>query len=325
MARVFSLLMVLIATSLTMNTHAQVENYLKKKMNQASKRAQQKADERLTREMNEAVDKQVDKAFDAALEGEEEKPDSVPPASEGSADYDARSAAMLKAMGISMDAANVKESYSYTGDIRMVVQTWDGKGNTDGPINYTTYMNEDHSGFAMEFNQEEAHSTIIFDYLEGSMIILTENDGQKTGMVTQYQAMVDTLSNYNDDMTEEETEMPDYAAYNDNLKKTGRTKTIAGYRCDEYVYEDEESHTSLWMTDDLPADLWANMLNSNYIAAANVGYYGGFVMEMEQTQKSDNSRTTMEVLDVNPNKPSSVSTSGYQIMSLGGAAMEGNE
>lgn len=320
MTRVFFFLIVFLATSLSLNTQAQVENYLKKKMNQASQRAQQKADERLTREMNEAVDKQVDKAFDAALEGEGEKTDSTQPASESTTDYDARSAAMLKAMGISMEAANVKESYSYTGDLKMVVQSWDGKGNTDGPIHYTTYMNEDHSGFAMEFNQEEAHSTIIFDYLEGSMIILTQSDGKKSGMVTNYQVMADSLNEY---PSGEESEMPDYTAYNDNLKKTGRSKTIAGYRCEEYLYEDEEIVTSLWMTDDLPADLWANMLNSNYIAAANVGYYGGFVMEMEQTEKSENTRTTMEVLDVNPNKPSSVSTAGYQIISLGGAAMEG--
>ena len=36
-----------------------------------------------------------------------------------------------------------------------------------------------------------------------------------------------------------------------NIKKTGKTKKILGYKCEEYQTEDENSIVSIWSTDDL--------------------------------------------------------------------------
>ena len=60
--------------------------------------------------------------------------------------------AMMKKMGISTNV-DVKEKYQYTGNIAMTVQNWDENGETEGQVHYTTYVNKDNSGFAMNFSQ----------------------------------------------------------------------------------------------------------------------------------------------------------------------------
>ena len=109
----------------------------------------------------------------------------------------------------------------------------------------------------------------------------------------------------------------DFSKFNEHLKKTGNSKRIAGYKCDEYIYDDEESHADLWMTDELPPELWANMFGANAYSSASMGFYGGFVMQMDSKEKNTQERTTMLVNEVNRNQSESISTSGYQFMSMG--------
>ncbi len=312
--RLFLLIFLASAVTLNNNSEAQVVGkFLEKKLKQATNRAGQKADEEVTEEMNKQVDKGVESIFDNIFNDtdEESESSSDPNATYNTNSSEALSAAMMKSMGISMDPANVEESYSYSGNILMTVESWDAEGNTDGELDYKTYMSDNYSGFAMEFTKNGQHSTMVFDTRNGAMVILTESNGQKTGFVTSY--AIDSLMD--SEYTEETVE--DYSIYNENLKKTGKTKTVAGYKCDEYIYEDEDIHGSVWMTDELPAELWTKMFSANVIAASNVGSYGGFVMEMEQINKENQYKTFMQVREVNENQAATISTADYQMMSFG--------
>ncbi|MFW5821393.1 MAG: DUF4412 domain-containing protein [Bacteroidota bacterium] len=319
---IFTLLIVFIS-SLTFESTAQpVGRFLEKKMKQATQRAAQKADEEVTEEMNEQVDKSVEKVFDNIFETDEES-DSAgseksksSSSSSGADPSDAMAAAMMKKLGVNMAPANVQESYDYQGNIVMAVQSWEKNGDTDGEVNYTTHYSDNYSGFAMEFFQDNTSSTMIFDTKNGAMLILTDDGNEKTGIVTTY--AVDSLEedSYEDLENEEIEEIEDYSIYNENLKKTGKTKKIAGYKCDEYRYEDEEDEGNVWMTNDISPELWARMLTSNIFSATTAGYYGGFVMEMDQTDKTTGERTYLLVKEVNENKASSISTKGYQLMSF---------
>lgn len=322
MKRRILLAVIILITSANFTTDAQVVGkYLEKKIKQAGQRAGQKADEEITEEMNKKVDKAVENAFDSIFndsESADEQSDtqysSGNPSSRSS---DAMTAAMMKSLGLNTAPANVAENYDYKGNIKMTVQTWDQDGNTEGELDYITYMSDSYSGFAMEFVQNGQRSCMIFDTKEGAMIILTDSEDSRTGIVTTYP--VDSLWDESDTETEE---IEDYSVYNQNLKKTGRTKTIAGYSCDEYTYEDEESTGTVWMTNDLPAELWAKMFSANVIAASNMGYYGGFAMELEQLDKETDEKVFMQVKEVNENQPKSISTKGYQLISFGGNMQE---
>ena len=343
MKKLIFILSILFLSTGLFHTEAQVGNYLKKKTSQAGNRAAKKSDEEVTGEMNKKVDVEIGKAFNKLFGEEEEEEEtkttepsttdsnegssntntqkkSTPPSGSESSSSDARANAMLKAMGISTDPVDVQENYNYSGNIIMTVQSWDDDGDTEGEALYKTYMTKDNSGFAMVFSQEEeGKSTMIFDYKKESMLILSDDGETKSGMVTAYSGLADQMSEAEEDLKEDiESDDTDYSAYREGLKKTGKSKKIAGYKCDEYIFDDEKSHIVMWMTDQLSADLWANMSGANVISAGSMGFYGGFVMEMDQKDKNSKDRVYTLVKEVNKNQASSLSTKGYQLMSIGG-------
>lgn len=337
MKKTFALLLVILLAFTFGSAEAQVGNYLKKKAIKTGSRAGEKADEEVSDEMNNRVDKEVGKALnkwfgsgtdstDAATEPETtggETPDnSSSPGRKSSSD--ARSSAMLKAMGINMTPANVKEKYEYSGHILMNMESWDENGESEGNLDYYTYVAEGEESFAMKFEQEgKGMTTMIFDYENEAMIILSDDGSQKTGVVTQYEGLKDTVKNQlEEDEGIEADEEGDYSSYNSNLKKTGRSKTIAGFKCDEYLYDDDEYEGVIWMTGELPSDLWAKMFSANIISVATFANYGGFVMEMDQKKKGTKERFYSIVKEVNLKNPQTVSTSGYQMMSFGGMPEE---
>jgi hypothetical protein len=339
---------VLSLTAISVNSQAQVTNYFKKKAQQATSRAGQKTDQEVSKEVNIKVDKGVESVFNKLLgeeetqiqpkvqtqaennndeEAESQSNQSAEYSSSNTEDNNSESAAanaMLKSFGISAEPANVQENYAYSGNIKMTVHSWNDHGDSEGEVLYTTYMTSDNSGFAMEFlDEEKGKSVMIFDFADEKMIILSDDGNEKAGMVTPYTGIKDNMNEAY--IIDEEGENEDFSIKNPNLKRTGNSKKIAGFSCDEYYYEDDELKVNLWMTSELPSDLWANMFSANAIAAANYGNYGGFVMEMDQHSKNSKARVIMKVNEVNKYQNKNISTSGYKLMSIGGNQMMNEE
>lgn len=345
MKKILSLIGVIILSAGFFQAQAQVGNYLKNKAKQAAVRAGQKSDEEVTEEVNKEVDTGVEKVFNKFFGKDETESKKTTTSSETAADShpsdsknnsnsaagsgssysDARANAMMKAMGINTSPVDVKENYNYSGNILMTVQSWDDKGRPEDEVQYKTFMTKDNSGFAMKFGDSETEESImIFDYKDEKMIILSDDGETKSGMVTAYSGLADQMSDAEDEINadSESDDITDYSSNRENLKKTGRSKKIAGYKCDEYIFDDEELHVEMWMTDQLPADLMANMFNANVMAGSSMGFYGGFIMEMDQQSKNSKERTYMIVKEVNENQSTSISTKGYELMSIGGMPQE---
>ncbi len=324
------LIMIILSYLFTGVSYAQsVNRYLQRKANQSGQRATNRADQNVNNKVNSEVDKAVDNAFNKLWGNDKDKKDnnagtdSTSSDSEGSTAVpdNAANKAMMKSMGISTDV-KVDDNYKYSGNIKMTVQSWDDKGKSEGEIKYTTYINQDNTGFAMEFNQPEKGRTfMIFDYKNGKMIMMAPEGNDKTGIVMEWQGLADSLKQFDYTEPQADDQIEDFSKFNQNLKRTGNTKRIAGYKCDEYIYDDETSNGVLWMTDELPPELWANMFSSNAYSASSMGFYGGFVMEMDAKQKDSQERTTMLVNEVNRDQSKSISTQGYQFMSIGSKQM----
>jgi hypothetical protein len=319
-------------------SNAQIGNYMKSKAVSATKRAGQQSDKEVDKKINNAVDEEVSKLFNKK-KGDKDQPESneTQPAaveqssapsdasssSSGSnaAANDAMSKAIMGRMGISMARpANVKDSYNYTGNLLMVIQSWDDEGDTDGEVLYTTHYTSDNKGVAMDFkSKDKGDSKIIFDNVNNIMIILGDNGKDKSGFVmgvaptdtTAASAQANTSGNNN-------TTATSIGDYYSNFKKTGRTKTIAGYSCEEFEYEDAESKATYWITNEMPADLWAKMFSANMITSVYAGRPNGFIMETYNEKKNSKSKSTMIVKEVNKNQAASISTVGYTFVSYGG-------
>ena len=122
----------------------------------------------------------------------------------------------------------------------------------------------------------------IIDSENGAAIILNDEKGEKTGIVYGMGALFSSLG-----QTINEEEIPEtqeeYLA-NPNVKKTGRTKTIAGYKCEEYKYEDETSSSEVWITKDVKMnaqDFFSNLFKVNLYAASR-----GDMMETTTVDKN---------------------------------------
>jgi len=119
------------------------------------------------------------------------------------------------------------------------------------------------------------------DYANGATIILSDQDGKKTGVVYGIKFFEEGIEDDDDYVGESEEEL-DYM--NPNYKKTGRTKNIAGYKCEEYVFDTEEEKGSFWVTD--KAGWKANDTFSAIFRAGlySRGVYQGMLMESESTE-----------------------------------------
>jgi hypothetical protein len=301
-----------------------VERFIRSKVNVATNRASDRANEEIDNKIEQEVDRGIDSLLNKNESQEQEtRSNSNEDTQKGSSSSSSRrSGAFMKSLGLDAPA-NISESYNYKGYMLMDIESWDSKGKKEELSNYITYFNETEKNFAMEFsNPEKEKSVIIFDAENKAMIILSDDGNEKSGIVTPLNYDTSTSAedgSQNTDMNNAEMTDADSPFLNTNYKKTGRTKTVSGYSCEEYFYEDDESTMSLWITNDLPADLYARIFSvSTFASYSNTGAPQGFTMEWEMKKKNSKEQSIMTVKEVDKNKQTTIKTTGYTIINLGG-------
>ncbi|MFZ5940122.1 MAG: DUF4412 domain-containing protein [Bacteroidota bacterium] len=226
---------------------------------------------------------------------------------------------MMKMFGITGNV-KMKEKYEFDGYMKMVIKTYDKKGKLEESTDYYTYLSKTTPDYAMVFVNPETKdkSTIVFDTENLTMLTLGESDGEKTGFaITITEDQVQALKEKAEEEGETaETEESMPASYT----KTGRSKKILGYDCDEYRYEDEEGTAEIWITQDLNGKMSKGyMENSAFGGYFNYAYASnGTVLEYVFVDKQDGEKMTMTVDELDLDKKNNISTSGYNVMSMGG-------
>ena len=219
-----------------------------------------------------------------------------------------------------MDALGLKGNVDYEGSydfnayLQMEVSDYKKNGKLDNKILYDSYVSKDASDYAMVYRDGGDVSTIIFDEGNSAMLVLSDSDGEKTGfaMGMDPEAMAEAAEEY----AEEEMDDHPYAPH-----KTGRTKTILGYSCDEYVVEDDNSRAQMWVSPELGKQVRKKMLSNNQTFGAafyHAAYMNGMVLEYEFLDKDEGDKVIMQVTDIDLNKSHSISTRGYAVMSMRG-------
>jgi hypothetical protein len=305
---------------------------LTKFMNKRKNTAEKATEERVGREADKVVTKEVNKALDKIF-GKEETPaktpvDSVAPASSSTPSSSSRSGSssvgtgiMMRAMGLSAGTANVKPVYEFDGFIEMTV-TYDKQNKEEEKTTYTTYIDSKSLDYGVLFDEPENSSTsvIIFDTQNALMLTLADQNGERTGFAIGFTPeQTEAISSEYGEEKEEETVDP-YKTY-----KTGKTKNILGYRCEEYLIEDDNSRVTMWITDDLDKEMKKTYMQNATFAGmfAHAYYTNGTVMEYVTEYKKSGEKTVMQVTDIDLNKRNIISTQGYTIMNMG--AMMENE
>lgn len=214
----------------------------------------------------------------------------------------------------------LKSSYDFVHDMTMSVTSTGKNGKASKPNNIKYYIGN--GGYlGMEALMEEQKGQKVFMIVDdGSMVTLTESEGSKIAMVIGFNA--DAIA----EVSEEE-------GSNDQVtvKKTGRTKTILGYKCEEYVAQNEDGTSEIWIAPDL-ADM-AGEMGKGFGAMAKqtkvsknalVTHKGGLPLEMHYTAKNGE-KTDIVTTELNRNKSTSVKTTDYQLMNIGSLPGSGNK
>ena len=219
----------------------------------------------------------------------------------------------MDALGLTDNVA-YETVYSFDAYIQMEISEYKKNGKLDEQMVYDNYMHKQDADYAMVFKDEEDQSTIIFDTKNSAMLILSDADGEKAGIATTIdkEAIAALAEDYNDDSNEDNDLLPP------NIKKTGKTKSILGYKCNEYLVEDEESEVHMWLSEKLGKEMrkeWMN--NQQTFGGMFAQAYGmkGMTLEYETIEKNGE-RSTMLVTKIDLNHSHKISTKGYTIISM---------
>ncbi|MGQ8335823.1 hypothetical protein ACUNWD_04680 [Sunxiuqinia sp. A32] len=301
----YVLIVAIIAGCLMISETTSAQGFL----NKLSKKVQDKIENKVEDKVDEKVDEKLDEAFEEneeAAASDEEK-------------QNERLQKMMKGMGLSGDPVPIEDSYTFDSKIQMHIESYKSNGKLDNEGDFVTYINPEGKNFAYEFisgdMEQKGKGMFIMDFTNGAMIILSDDKGEKNGIV--YGINLDeAMDDAYDELDEEQIKNINLNPY---LEKTGRSKSIAGYTCEEYKYNnpEEDTEASFWISEK------ANFKTRDYMssifksAAYSRGMPWGFVMESESINKENNERTLMKVTDIDDNANKKFNLGNYQITNLG--------
>ncbi|MBL7719469.1 MAG: DUF4412 domain-containing protein [Flavipsychrobacter sp.] len=196
---------------------------------------------------------------------------------------------------------NVKTEpeYIFTTSVTMQVTDYK-KGKKGEPTEMQYFLNPSKTYFGssvIDKKKSKEEMFVIYELVNNYMLML--NVKEKTGMAISMNAFMSgkAIEERNKKLNSGDPKSSD----NINCKKTGKTKSILGYSCEEYICTDEDKHTrsEFWITTKLPVDVSRAYLQSPYaMYFRNSGKMGGMMME-GNFYKNDELQSTMLVTDVN--------------------------
>jgi hypothetical protein len=209
------------------------------------------------------------------------------------------------------------DEYKFTGRIYMQMETYDK--NDVMKADYYTYYNSNTMNAGIEMlpvdvkeGNKAVPTVFLFDNDNRCFMMLMDNGNSKTGIISTLpsdSAMAAQTKN-------QKGTNPDKAT----ITKTGNSRVIAGYKCDEYkiVDADKDGYSNVWMTKDvkLKADkkYWGKSGMPTYYNYP--GFEGAMMLAMESFDKNDKPAMKMETKEINDNFSHSISTVGITFMKM---------
>ena len=310
-------------------TDAQVGNILRNKVgrvvnagvNVLNKEADKKIDSVATKEAQEAYDKaereRIEReAAEAQVAESDEQADTTEDSDSRSGNKPAGGFNFGGLMGGGKITSKYQESYSFNNRIYTQAEMYDDKDVMK--MDYYIYFNDNtqDAGFEskMEGSTEDTGgdvtitSAFIFDGGNKSFLMMTDMGGMRIGVISE----VPDENTTEGQATSEDTDA--------TFTKTGNTKMIAGYKCDEYKYVDNETkeYGFIWATKDL--NLQAD--KRTFSKAGMSPYYGhkdldnSVVLAMENYSKKGELEMKSETKEVNLGYKHTMSTTGYSFRQM---------
>jgi hypothetical protein len=300
-------------------SNAQVGNLLRNKMNKVVNAGTKTVNKEIDNQIDTAVNKEADKAREkAAANAAENKANNNQPASAGgNSDQGSQASGGPGMSGLFGNKVDLKykEDYSFSSRIYMVSETYDKKDVMK--IDLYMFYSSSNPSLGIEtksINTEEEGTTpvvaqMVMDGENKCFIMLTDMNGMKMGMIS---AIPDENSAPADGKKKKDTP-PSFA-------KTGNTKVIAGYKCDEYTYKDVDDNSTgkVWFTKDAKLKIdkkgWNNTGMASYYG--NPDFNEGIILASEAYDDKGKLTMKSETKEINENFPHDISVKGYTLRQM---------
>jgi len=214
-----------------------------------------------------------------------------------------------------------KEEYAFTSRIYMVTETYDNKdvlkmdlfmyySSASPVVGIETKTISDKNGDAAPVT-----AVMVMDGENKTFLVLSDINGMKMGMISD-------ISDDNDSQTQPNGK-PAIKTIPPTFTKTGNTREIAGYKCDEYNYIDVEDKSTgkVWFAKDPKLNIdsrgWKNSGMASYYG--NEDFAEGIILASESYDNKGKLISKSETKEINMNFPHSISIKGYSLrqMNLG--------
>jgi hypothetical protein len=280
----------------------------------------------LRRALNKKIDQKVDSALEKSAEDnakEKEKNNQDKSTSQE------KGGTKNSGLGLFGGNGDIKhnDEYNFTGRIYMESESYEKKDAEKA--DFFIYFSEKTKNAGIEFKpvdpkdkEKSKPAVFLFDNDNRCCIILVEDADSKSGIIATLpsdSAIAATAKNLKGSRKEEST--PEQAKKpQGTLTKTGNSRVIAGYKCDEYKLEEagKEGYSNLWMTKDVKLKADKKYWNTAGIPT----YYnypefeGGMMLAMESFDKNDKPVMKMETKEINDNFKHDISTTGYSFIKI---------
>lgn len=302
---------VLMLCSLSVSTEAQLLNRMKKKAKDA---AAQKAEEKMAEAIQRKAEQMVEKSW-SNIFGEWEE------------DADGNRLPPMFSMNSNV---TTEEAYRFTTITTMEIEMMDKNGKKEPPTIMRMHFNEDEMYTGTSYENEEMQQQngdvfIIYDFKNSAMIMLMSSEEDKFSFAYDWKQSMQMAEKYNTEELSENAEEMEEDMWK-GYSKIG-TKNIAGYTCEGYRSENEQTVTEIWVTNE--ADFGMQRMfhanaNTKYLRGSIPSDYPqGMMMAMESHNLDTGERMIMQVTDVNQNAKVTYIMSDYPTMSLGQQQKEG--
>ncbi len=290
------------------------------------RKLQEKIEEKVEEKAEEKIDEAIDKELDKIDESMQSDSGDNKNSSKSDKNNEQRMQNMMRELNMSGEPVHFEDSYTFETLVEMQVESYDKKGKIESEGQFITFLNPNSKSMAYQVvsgdMSDSGQNMFIIDAENGATIILNEDEGEKTGIVYGMGAFFSSLGESIDEENLDET--PEDYLNNPNVKKTGRAKTIAGYKCEEYVYADEESESEVWITTEMKMntqDFFSTLFKTNLYSR---GIPWGYMMEATTTEKSGE-KSFMQVKRVETNQNTRFDLDEYKVTNLGSFTMPTNE
>ncbi len=216
-------------------------------------------------------------------------------------------------------AENIKIEESYTFNTKVMYNMTVTDPDTSSDIKYEMWYaeNEDYMATKTLDNKNSTSKGV-----PNSVLSILDDKNQAIIVILEAQKIAQLLpmDNIEEVDVDESGEVEDDTEF-EGLKKTGRSKKILGYNCEEFVTQNDSNKYSFWITQELSLFHKNMLFNLSESLGANTFDHipeeaKGFMMEMSYENFSKKEKGFMQVLDIEKTN-NSIFMKDYQLMSLG--------